>query len=301
MRKTCFKITKILVVITIFSFLGVSASSASTTMIKKNDANPNNIIFQVTSQGDFVPPFISSSNSPTMRLYVDSLFLVQEYTDNRTIIKSKKLRKTEIKKISTLITPFLKIRNWGRPSISDMPNTEITLFEAGRKYVISVYALDNDYNVTPEQKNNRVKLRQTLALIEKLKGSIIYKPTYLEAYPSILSSESATITNLANPASVLCVSQGYSSTPVETAQGSSSLCNLPSGPIDEWENYRNVQAHNPALPTLALQTPSCVLFKYSPALDKLPKLTSFLTPTGALIPYALRPLLPNELPCQPHN
>jgi putative hemolysin len=245
-----------------------------------------------------VPRYISKSNLPLLRLYENKELIVSKYDFEKLDLTTTKLSSNDIKKIKALLAPFWKIKEWGQPGISDVPTTTITLFENKKRYNIYVYALGIDYGLTDYQIVNRNKLIKAIESIKKLSGETLYKAKIFEAFPREPIYDETQGVGLANPASVLCRSQGFTSSVIESPEGSKTLCDLPGGAIDEWENYRNVANSTMALPTLLSKNSSCLSFKSNIKISLLPRLSAFLEPTGILGNYALRPLLPNEIACK---
>jgi putative hemolysin len=297
MRKK--KISSFLVVIPILvTLIPINIASAANLSLTKPTPNPHKIILEINNLGGFVPRYISKSNLPLLRLYENKELIVSKYDFEKLDLTTTKLSSNDIKKIKALLAPFWKIKEWGQPGISDVPTTTITLFENKKRYNIYVYALGIDYGLTDYQIVNRNKLIKAIESIKKLSGETLYKAKIFEAFPREPIYDETQGVGLANPASVLCRSQGFTSSVIETPEGSKTLCDLPGGAIDEWENYRNVANSTMALPTLLSKNSSCLSFRSNSKISLLPILSAFLEPTGILGNYALRPLLPNEIACK---
>jgi putative hemolysin len=293
------KISSFLVVIPILlTLIPTNIASAANLSVAKPTPNPNKIILEINNLGGFVPRYISKSNLPLLRLYENKELIVSKYDFEKLDLTTTKLSSNDIKKIKALLAPFWKIKEWGQPGISDVPTTTITLFENKKRYNIYVYALGIDYGLTDYQIVNRNKLIKAIESIKKLSGETLYKAKIFEAFPREPIYDETQGVGLANPASVLCRSQGFTSSVIETPEGSKTLCDLPGGAIDEWENYRNVANSTMALPTLLSKNSSCLSFRSNSKISLLPILSAFLEPTGILGNYALRPLLPNEIACK---
>ena len=297
MRKK--KISSFLVVLPILvTLIPINIASAGNISVVKPTPNPHKIILEINNLGGFVPRYISKSNLPLLRLYENRELIVSKDDFEKLDLTTTKLSSNDIKKIKALLAPFWKIKEWGQPGISDVPTTTITLFENKKRYNIYVYALGIDYGLTDYQKANRNKLIKAIESIKKLSGETLYKAKIFEAFPREPIYDETQGVGLANPASVLCRSQGFTSSVIETPEGSKTLCDLPGGAIDEWENYRNVANSTMALPTLLSKNSSCLSFRSNTKISLLPRLSAFLEPTGILGNYALRPLLPNEIACK---
>ncbi len=282
----------------LLSLSQVSTSSAVNLSVAKPAPNPHKIILEINNLGGFVPLYISKSNLPLLRLYENKDLIVSKDDFEKLELTTTKLNSRDISKIKALLAPFWKIKEWGQPGISDVPTTTITLFENKKSYNIHVYALGIDYGLTDYQKANRNKLIKAIESIKKLSGKTLYKAKIFEAFPREPIYDETQGVGLANPASVLCSSQGYTSSVIETPEGSKTLCNLPTGSIDEWENYRNIADSTQALPNLLSKNLSCLSFKSNSKISQSPRLLAFLEPSGKLGDYALRPLLPNEVACK---
>jgi len=293
------KVSSFLVAIPILiTLISINNASAGNISVVKSTPNPHKIILEINNLGGFVPRYISKSNLPLLRLYENRELIVSKDDFEKLDLTTTKLSSNDIKKIKALLAPFWKIKEWGQPGISDVPTTTITLFENKKKYNIYVYALGIDYGLTEYQKTNRNKLIKAIESIKKLSGETLYKAKIFEAFPREPIYDETQGVGLANPASVLCRSQGFTSSVIETPEGSKTLCDLPGGAIDEWENYRNVTNSTMALPTLLSKNSSCLSFRSNTKISLLPRLSAFLEPTGILGNYALRPLLPNEIACK---
>ena len=297
MKERAKNYTTISLILMILSTILLSPSFAADIKTNKESSNPLKIILEVSHNGGFMPQYITRSRVPLLRLYESKEILVTQEKDSLILIKSNKLTDKQISKIKKDFAPLTKITDWGSPGISDASTTNVTLYLDKEKYSINIYALGMDYGLTKSQKTNREKIRKVISSVEKLSGNTNYKPKYYQAYKGYGVISEASGLGIANPASVLCASQGYTSTSEEGPKGTTTLCNLPSGPIDEWENFRNVQSHYPQLPTIISRNRDCIYFKANNEINKLPQLQSFLEPSGALLPYALRAILPNEKPC----
>lgn len=282
----------------LLTLIPTNIASAANLSVSKPTPNPHKIILEINNLGGFVPRYISKSNLPLLRLYENKELIVSKYDFEKLDLTTTKLSSKDISKIKALLAPFWKIKEWGQPGISDVPTTTITLFENKKKYNIYVYALGIDYGLTDYQIVNRNKLIKSIESIKKLSGETLYKAKIFEAFPREPIYDETQGVGLANPASVLCRSQGFTSSVVETPEGSKTLCDLPGGAIDEWENYRNVANSTMALPTLLSKNSSCLSFKSNIKINLLPRLSAFLEPTGIIGNYALRPLLPNEIACK---
>lgn len=282
----------------LLTLIPTNIASAANLSVAKPTPNPNKIILEINNLGGFVPRYISKSNLPLLRLYENKELIVSKYDFEKLDLTTTKLSSNDIKKIKALLAPFWKIKEWGQPGISDVPTTTITLFENKKRYNIYVYALGIDYGLTDYQIVNRNKLIKAIESIKKLSGETLYKAKIFEAFPREPIYDETQGVGLANPASVLCRSQGFTSSVIESPEGSKTLCDLPGGAIDEWENYRNVANSTMALPTLLSKNSSCLSFKSNIKISLLPRLSAFLEPTGILGNYALRPLLPNEIACK---
>lgn len=282
----------------LLTLIPTNIASAANLSVAKPTPNPNKIILEINNLGGFVPRYISKSNLPLLRLYENKELIVSKYDFEKLDLTTTKLSSYDIKKIKALLAPFWKIKEWGQPGISDVPTTTITLFENKKRYNIYVYALGIDYGLTDYQIVNRNKLIKAIESIKKLSGETLYKAKIFEAFPREPIYDETQGVGLANPASVLCRSQGFTSSVIESPEGSKTLCDLPGGAIDEWENYRNVANSTMALPTLLSKNSSCLSFKSNIKISLLPRLSAFLEPTGILGNYALRPLLPNEIACK---
>ena len=282
----------------LLTLIPTNIASAANLSVAKPTPNPNKIILEINNLGGFVPRYISKSNLPLLRLYENKELIVSKYDFEKLDLTTTKLSSYDIKKIKALLAPFWKIKEWGQPGISDVPTTTITLFENKKRYNIYVYALGIDYGLTDYQIVNRNKLIKAIESIKKLSGETLYKAKIFEAFPREPIYDETQGVGLANPASVLCRSQGFTSSVIESPEGSKTLCDLPGGAIDEWENYRNVANSTMALPTLLSKNSSCLSFRSNSKISLLPILSAFLEPTGILGNYALRPLLPNEIACK---
>ena len=286
------------VTLTILTLIPANYASAADLTTSKPTPNPEKIILEINNLGGFVPRYISKSNLPLLRLYENKELIVSKDDFEKNELTTTKLNSKDISKIKALLAPFWKIKEWGQPGISDVPTTTITFFENKKKYNIYVYALGIDYGLTDYQKANRNKLIKAIESIKKLSGKTLYKAKIFEAFPREPIYDESSGVGLANPASVLCSSQGYTSSVLETPEGTKTLCDLPTGSIDEWENYRNIANTTLALPSLLSKNSSCLSFKSNSKISLLPKLSAFLEPSGKLGNYALRPLLPNEVACK---
>ncbi len=274
------------------------------------------IVIRVEHVGGFVGPNFSSARLPDVVLYSDGRVLAQ---GNQSGSVRQLFQGSVSKSILQLeVSAFTKatkapLGGWGTPSVSDLPSTEVSLTQSGKKSVVDVYALgfplnSSDLAAITARKN----LTQTIAKLISLAGKTkIYAPSNYEVWPSWpLSNGTGQGSNGSNPAALFCLSQNGTlvagkvvlDTPTPSPELSTEYCNLPDGSfVDEWSYFYQTSKTGVVWPSnVAAPIGICSSVAAKPFVTLLQSagVKQWLLPTGSMIDLILRPVLPGEVACQ---
>lgn len=285
-------------------------TSVSASQVKAN------VVVRVEHVGGFIGPNISNARLPDVVLYSNGLVLAQSNQNGsvRQMFQgfiSKSLLQSEL-------STFIRVTKtptggWGLPSVSDLPSTEVSVIQNGKKNVVDVYALGFPLKSTElEALAARKGLTQAINKLITLAGkSTIYSPSNYEVWPSWpIFNATSQGTDATNPAGLFCLSQNGAlvsgkvllNTPTPAPDLSTEYCNLPDGSyVDEWSYF--YQVGKTGIPWPSSVTPpgggceSVVAKPFAPLLRSAGT-KQWLLPSGSMINLIWRPVLPGEIGCK---
>ena len=292
------------------AFTSYSPTSAMASRTKTS------VVIRVEHVGGFVGPNFSSARLPDVVLYSDGLLLAQSNQNGsvRQMFQGSVSKSVLQAEISTF-TRVAKSPSggWGLPGVSDLPSTEVSVTQNGKKSITDVYALgfplkSTEATATAARKSLSQAINKLVALAGK---TTVYQPTNYEVWPSwVLSDGSGQGTNISNPAALFCLSQNgilvsgkvLLNTATPPPDLSTEYCNLPDGSfVDEWSYFYRVSKTGIPWPgSITAPQGACVSVIAKPFISLLRSAGTkqWLLPNGSMINLMWRPVLPGETACK---
>lgn len=150
--------------------------------------NTATVAIRVDQVGGFIGPNVKTARLPDVVLYTDGRVLAQHNVNGS--VKQMFQKYVSASVLRSEITAFLNSTKvpsggWGLPAVADVPSTEISVFQNGKKNVANVYALGfNSNNLSKAAITARIKLSKTInSLITFAGNTTIYKPSLYEVWP----------------------------------------------------------------------------------------------------------------------
>ena len=273
------------------------------------------VVIRVDHVGGFIGPNVSNARLPDVVLYSDGRVLAQSNQSGsvRQMFQghiSNSVLQSEVSAFARITKP--PSGGWGLPAVSDLPSTEVTVIQNGKKSVVDVYALGFPLKSTePEALAARKELSQAISKLIALAGkTTVYTPSTYEVWPLWPFSDGTVQGSEASPAAAFCLSQSGTlvsgtvllNTPTPTPSLSTEYCNLPDGSfVDEWSYFYQVSKTGIAWPSgVTPPQGSCVSVVAKPFVTLLRSAGAkqWLLPSGSMINLTWRPVLPGEIACK---
>ena len=301
--------TAILVALTTLWPSGALASPAMASPVKAS------VVIAVEHVGGFVAPSFRNARLPDVLLYSDGRVLAARNIDGA--VKAMYQGSISPALLRSELAAFTRAAKtpsggWGLPGVSDIPSTQISVTQNGKKELAEVYALGFTSNLSKEAVAARSYLTKTIEKLVALAGkSRVYSPTSYELWPSWPSSIGTPPGSpTTNPAAIFCLSQ-YGTlvtgkvvldAPTPTADLSTEYCHLPDGSfVEEWKYFYQMSKSGIAWPSqITPPTGDCLNVAAKPfaSLLRTAGVKQWLLPSGAMINLSWRPVLPGEIACK---
>ena len=274
------------------------------------------MVIKVEQVGGFVGPNVLVARLPQIVVYSDGLILAEK-SSNGSLSQmyrgklSVSLLKSEISAMSKAAqTP---VGGWGLPGVADVPSTQVSVLQGGKKSIANVFALGfTTGNLSKAALNARNQLSTAITKLRTLAGTgQIYSPESYEVWPLWPSTgEKPNGVDLTNPAAIFCLSQNGtlangtvaldSSTPAPNL--STEYCHLADGSfVEEWKFFYQASRTGALWPS-QVSSPQgrCSSVHAQPFTSLLAKSSNkpWLLPSGAMISLTWRPILPGEVACK---
>ena len=274
-----------------------------------------NVVIRVEQVGGFVGPNVLNARLPQVVLYSNGVILSQ-HLRNGSIQEmfqgslSPAVLRSEMATFSraSKVPPG----GWGLPGVADVPSTQISVVQNGKKNLTVIYALGfTTGTLSKTAIAARLNVAKAIEKLTVLAGkTAVYKPVRYEVWPmwpnsGVMPSEANTM----NPAALFCLSQ-YGTlvsgkvlldSPTPSPDLSAEYCHLSDGSyVEEWKYFYQMSKTGVVWPT-QINPPlgSCLSVSAKPFITILRTAAAkqWLLPSGAMIDLSWRPVLPEEIAC----
>ena len=277
---------------------------------------PPTVVIRVEQVGGFVGPNVLNARLPQVVLYSNGVILSQ-HLRNGSIQEmfqgslSPAVLRAEIATFSraSKVPPG----GWGIPGVADVPSTQISVVQNGKKNLAVIYALGfTTGTLSKTAIAARLNVAKAIEKLTVLAGkTAVYKPVRYEVWPmwpnsGVMPSEA----NTKNPAALFCLSQ-YGTLvsgkvlldpPTPSPDLSAEYCHLSDGSyVEEWKYFYQVSKTGVAWPTqITPPLGTCLSVSAKPFITTLRTAAAkqWLLPSGAMIDLSWRPVLPEEIACK---
>lgn len=267
------------------------------------NASSDVAVITVAESGGFMPPVWSSSRAPELVLYKDGRLLVRrQVSDEVSTMSYRVIPPSMVKSYTALFSKVIvePKGGWGIPGVADVPSTKIDVVKSGKRVTSSIYALGFTFGLPKTSANARLNVTALIKKLSKLSGSGVYKPVKYEVWGGKSSLGTDAGIEVANPASVFCLSMfgSLQASDVESVFN----CLLPDGRVvEEWAYYRSESAKMRVWPETVVEPKRDCVVVSAFVFNKLlvaKESSLWLMKSGRAMNLVFRPVLPGEVACK---